>query len=279
MESQLLATTCASRSTHTEPQSKSALIREWVTKFALNAGAALDTKALAIYTAIWEEGFADLQYSVLDAAFRKTLQNCKFWPVKVADVREHVNRSVEYNATVAAEEAWLLVLDIRRTSYNPDLPQYLAQALAKLPERIRMAARAAGVFSEHATAEALHVWEKKVFVESFLRWDENKDLLPEGEIKNLLTGAAQAKALPAPAVEFADLHERGLRYAAQIGAAVPMGSREEVAVSARRKILVVPIREKSDAELAEELRRQKAALQERGWLPMATAADPAGVAR
>jgi hypothetical protein len=68
------------------------------------------------------------------------------------------------------------------------------------------------------TVEALHVWAKKKFIESFTRWDEageSQNLLPDGEIKNLLTEFAQAKALPAPAVNFHGLHERGLRYAEQ----------------------------------------------------------------
>jgi hypothetical protein len=51
---------------------------------------------------------------------------------------------------------------------------------------------------------------------SFLSWDETGEvlnLLPDGEMKNLLTGWAETKALPAPSVDFHTLHERGLRYA------------------------------------------------------------------
>jgi hypothetical protein len=49
-----------------------------VTKLALNSGAALDAQALAFYTALWEEGFSDLPFNVLEAALRKTLRTCKF---------------------------------------------------------------------------------------------------------------------------------------------------------------------------------------------------------
>jgi hypothetical protein len=78
MENQQLATISAPHSTHTESQSKNSLIREWVTKLALNSGAALDAQALAFYTALWEEGFSDLPFNVLEAALRKTLRTCKF---------------------------------------------------------------------------------------------------------------------------------------------------------------------------------------------------------
>src|SRR5271169_5705627 len=93
-----LATICEPRSQPSETQSRNTLLRKWVTAFALNAGAALDTEALAVFVALWTEGFADLSDSVLEAAFKKTLKTAKFWPVKVADVREHVTRA-ESNAT------------------------------------------------------------------------------------------------------------------------------------------------------------------------------------
>lgn len=169
-----------------------------MTAFALNAGAALDAEALSVFVALWGEGFADLSDSVLEAAFRKTLKTAKFWPVKVADVREHVTRA-ESNATAdAGERAWQRVLDIRRVCWNPDIPAPLHRALAALPDRIRQAARAAGVFQDHESVEALHVWAKKRFLESFTAYGERKQdafLLPDGEIKNMLADVAE-KLLP-----------------------------------------------------------------------------------
>jgi len=151
----------------------------------------------------------------LESLFRKALRTCKFFP-KVADILEYVEHAKEAATSEAAEIAWEQVLDIRRTAYNPDMPQYLDRTLSRISERIRRAARAAGVFREHETVEALHVWTKKKFVESFLSWDEDSEalnLLPDGEIKNLLTDWAETKALPAPSVDFHALHKRGLRYA------------------------------------------------------------------
>jgi hypothetical protein len=207
MESQALATTCEPRSQHSEQPSKSQLIREWILNLALNAGQALDADAIGIFTAIWLKGFDDLPYSVLEAAFLKTLQTCKYWPVQVSDVRKHVTHAEENAVGEAAEQAWARVLDIRRRHWNPDIPGPLHRVLATLSERVRQAVRAAGVFREFTAAEfesgALHTWAKKRFVESFIAYGElerDKFLLPDGEIKALLVGVAKRKALPAPAV-------------------------------------------------------------------------------
>ncbi len=194
------------------------LISEWVAKLAINAGVALDAKTQAVYCSIWREGLSDLSPEVLLAAFRKTLRDCVYWPVKVADIRKHVFQA-ESNATgEAAEKAWQRVLECRSLYWNPDLGGF-TRGMPKLPERVQQAARAAGVWRDFSTVEDLHVWAKKRFVESFIAWGESerdKFLLPDGNIKNLLTQFSNTKALPAPQPCFEDLHKRGRDYAAQI---------------------------------------------------------------
>src|SRR5437879_2554551 len=90
------------------------LIDEWLPKLAVNAGAALDAKTQAVYRSIWLEGLGDLSLSVLRAAFQKTLRECKYWPVKVADIRQHVTHAIQNETSDAAEMAWRKVLEIRR---------------------------------------------------------------------------------------------------------------------------------------------------------------------
>jgi len=114
MASQQLATTCEPRSKRSESQSRCSLIREWIATLALNAGQALDAEAIGVYTALWSKGFEDLPHAVLEAAFLKTLRECKYWPIKVSDIREHVRRAEGNAASEAAERAWQLVLDLRR---------------------------------------------------------------------------------------------------------------------------------------------------------------------
>lgn len=89
-----------------EPQSRSSLLREWILKFALNADKQLDVEAFGLYEALWTDGFSDLPTSVLEAAFRKALQTCKYWPVKVADIRGHIDRTKETAAAEAADLEW-----------------------------------------------------------------------------------------------------------------------------------------------------------------------------
>jgi hypothetical protein len=147
-----------------------------------------------------------LPNNVLEAAFRKTLHTCKFWPIKVADIREHINRTKETAAAEAADLEWQRVLTIRREHFNPDFPRHLACAVAELPERVQAACRAAGVFRDFETVEQLHTWAKKRFIESYLAsemLEQNQFLLPDGQLKNLLSDLAKTKAIPAllPSVE------------------------------------------------------------------------------
>jgi hypothetical protein len=205
-------------SSSTSHQSRNDLIREWVLKFALNAGQTLNDEAVGVYTALWCDEFRDLPATVLESAFRKAIRACRFWPVKIADILEQVEHAKETATCEAADRAWERILELRRRFWNPDMPGGFSRGMPTLSPRIERAARAAGVFRDHETVEALHVWAKKKFIESFTRWDEageSQSLLPDGEIKNLLAEFAQAKALPVPQVDFRALHERGLRYAEQ----------------------------------------------------------------
>jgi hypothetical protein len=185
------------------PQTLDSLVREWVAKLAVNAGASLDAKTQAVYCSIWLEGLSDLSPAVLLAAFRKTLKECPYWPVKVADIRKHVSHAVSNATGEASEKAWERVLEIRRVHWCPDIPGPFERACSRLSERVRQAARAAGVWRDFTAEEyengALHTWAKKRFVESFNSWaerEQDKFLLPEGETKKLLIEFAETKALP-----------------------------------------------------------------------------------
>ena len=105
-----------------------------------------------------------------------------------------------------------MVLDIRRRYWNPDIPGSFDRAVARLSERVRQAARAAGVFRDFDSVADLHTWAKKRFVESFTSCGElerDRFLLPEGEIKDLLAGIAEAKMLPAPSSDWSECRARG----------------------------------------------------------------------
>jgi hypothetical protein len=185
-----------------EPRSiLESLIEEWIPKLAVNAGAALDARTQAVFKALWLEGLGDLSPDVLRAAFVKTLRECAYWPVKVADIRKHIAHAEETAEKMAAEKAWNTALDFRRRYWRFDLPGQLASDAPKLPERIEQSMRAAGVCVDYEDSDQLHVWAKMRFIEYFLAWTEiekeGKFLLPKGELREMLTALGQAKALPA----------------------------------------------------------------------------------
>lgn len=187
-----------------------ALIREWLFRFGVE-----HKEDVAPRLPLWVEAFGAMDAAILERLFARALKTCKFFP-KVAEILEPLENAEKKAAPTAAEEAWNYVLDLRRVYWNPDMPGGFSRGMPKLSERVQQAARAAGVFRDFESVEALHTWAKKRFVESFIAYGEceqDKFLLPDGEIKNLLAGAAQAKALPAPRVSFEDLHKRGLQYA------------------------------------------------------------------
>jgi hypothetical protein len=217
MESLALATTSTPRSQHSGSRSKSQLIREWIGKLALNAGQGLDATAIGVYQALWEEGFEDLSYEVLQAAFKKALREGKFWPIKVADIRQHVDCAHEAATHQVAELEWQRMLDLRLRYWAPDMPGGFLRGMPKLSDRVQRAADASGVFKlQDCEPDVLHVWGKKRFVESYVNSEKaDKFLLPEGELKNLIAGVAEAKTLPA-GDQFSISRERGLDYARRI---------------------------------------------------------------
>jgi hypothetical protein len=86
---------------------------------------------------LWAEGFSDLTDEVLEAAFRKTLRTAKYWPVKIANVREHVEAAQDSRT----EDEWQNLLEYCRRHVNADLGMANAP---RLPADIDHAARAAG---------------------------------------------------------------------------------------------------------------------------------------
>lgn len=178
---------------------KSALIKEWLVTFALNAGKVLNSEELAVYEALWMRGFSDLSYQILEAAFVLTLREKKYWPIQVADVREHLERTNQMALTEKAALAWEKALEYRRRFVDFDKPGGLSSQAPQLSGRFGAACRASGVLREVSDPDDLHKWGKKRFLESYIAWTTlGKDnyLLPEGEIKNLLQRAAQEKSLP-----------------------------------------------------------------------------------
>ena len=187
------------------------LIREWLFRFAVE-----HKEDVAPRLPLWLEAFGVMDAAILERLFSRALRTCKFFP-KVAEILAPIQKTEEAAVPEAAEEAWKRVLDIRRVHWNPDIPGPFNRALARLSDRVRQAARAAGVFRDFESVEALHTWAKKRFVESFIAWGEfeaDKFLLPDGELRELLADSAQ-KLLPSSET-YQEMRARGLTYAQEL---------------------------------------------------------------
>jgi hypothetical protein len=189
------------------------LIREWLFRFGVE-----HKEDVAPKLPLWLEAFGGMNALILEQLFSRALRTRKFFP-KISEILEPL-ASAEANAVPeAAEEAWACVLEIRRVHWNPDIPGPFHRALAILSDRVRQAARAAGVFRDFESLEALHTWAKKRFVESFIAYgqrEQDEFLLRDGEIKNLLSGVAQTKMLPATSQDWSECRARGEAYRAQL---------------------------------------------------------------
>jgi hypothetical protein len=198
------------------------LIREWLFRFGVE-----HKEDVAPKLPLWLEAFGGMDAAILERLFGRALRACKFFP-KVSEILEPLATAEANAAPEAAEVAWARILEIRRVHWNPDIPGPFDRALARLSDRVRQAARAAGVFRDFTAAEfekgALHTWGKKRFVESFIAYGEleqDEFLLSDGEIKRLLAGFAQTQMLPAPSQDWSECRARGEAYRAQLATQGP----------------------------------------------------------
>jgi hypothetical protein len=194
------ALTIQSRPHSQRCEDKADLIRLWIGKLALNAGQALTPTSAGVFEALWNEGFEDLPYGVLEQAFRRTLQTCKYWPVKVSDVREHVSRTEQVASIVEADSKWEHVLEYIRLYFNPDLPGGASRGAPRITERTMTAIRAAGGLAWIADCPRDQlVWARKAFCESYSAWEtlqRDQYLLPDSSpVKALINGISEIKTL------------------------------------------------------------------------------------
>ena len=196
MQQQIQDLTLSQQQQPSDSAARDSLIKEWVFRFQANCDKNLTSTQAGAIVALWAESFSDLSDTTLEAAFRRTICECKFWP-KIADIREHIERAKDNSAQEQAQRAWKWVLDYIRLHYFPDLSVNRAP---RIPERIRRAIlRAGGLQHLSECSKKELVFAQKSFVESFLRWDElhqDQFLLPEGELTNLFGKLAESKSLP-----------------------------------------------------------------------------------
>lgn len=175
------------KQTSEQPDSSSRAIREFLAK-AAEVYSKLITPALV---AIWLEQLGQYSAEVLAPLFRLVFATSKFFPTP-ADVLEPMTRLL--CSPLEADMKWFQVLAYAQTT-SPDYPS----RRMPIKEQTQAAIRAAGGLDwiRDCPQDDLQ-WAKKRFVEAFTYWnllEKNQYLLPDGELKNLIAGAAQ-KLLP-----------------------------------------------------------------------------------
>lgn len=152
---------------------------------------------------VWNEALQDLSPTVARIAFarlQKTFQPTAACPFPVpAQLRACIATAIKNSDEAKAERAWQYALDLRRKYWNPDMASGFSRDMPVLSDRMNQAIRAAGVFRDFETLEGLHVWAKRTFIESYLRYGEleqDKYLLPGGPVKDAIARLAKSKALP-----------------------------------------------------------------------------------
>jgi hypothetical protein len=195
-----------SQSKTQERSASDSLIREWLFRFGVNF-----EKDVAPVLPLWLEAFGGMNPETLEPLFKKALMACKFFP-RIADILEQVEHAKGNAAEEAAAQKWSEVLTYVRLEFNPDIPPCPAcfqreqcdrhnppRIYRQIGERTQRAINAAGGLAYIADCEPEEKqWARKRFIEQYIRYGELEQeqfLLPEGELKKLLAGAAETKSL------------------------------------------------------------------------------------
>lgn len=145
---------------------------------------------------IWIEGLKDLSVEAIRHGYNETLRTFKGIFPTIADVRERAGEKTV--AQLGPEVAWPKALDYAEQwcGYDYDI----ASRPQMNDHKISFAVNAAGGFDYIAKcAQDDLMWAKKRFIEAYAaaeRGLQDFEALPEGEVKNMLAGLAETKALP-----------------------------------------------------------------------------------
>ena len=169
--------------------SSSKAIREFLAK----AGEVYSKQITAPLVAIWIEQLGDYRVEQLEPLFRQVFATCKFFPTP-ADVLQPLKKTEEAQTPLEAVQKWQQVLTYAQST-SPDIP---ARPI-RIKEQTQAAIRAAGGLDWIRDCPKNDLqWAKKRFVEAFTSWtalEKNQFLLPDGELKIPIAGAAD-KLLP-----------------------------------------------------------------------------------
>jgi hypothetical protein len=182
-----------------------------IRQFLVKAGEVYGRPITSALVSIWIDELAEYSADKLAGMFRHVLRTWKpeygkTFPVP-ADVLAPLDATAKKELASRADLEWQKLLDYIRRYYWADGPW--EHRAPKLPERVRVSSNAAGglAYLNECDRESLQ-WAKKRFVESYIAWEEMKKdqwLLPDGNLRNLLTqGAHNMALLPGPVADSED---------------------------------------------------------------------------
>jgi hypothetical protein len=188
MPAQLETLPSRERSSRTEN-----VARQWVLQFAELYSASLAERGPR-FVELWVSAFLDLAPDALEAACRRAMQTCKFFPTP-AEIRTHIENANGNGAALEIEEAWSRALDWVQQYFHPDLG--VTRGAPELPAAIQHAMRAAGGMRWLDSCPASELqWAKKRFVEDFTRIHETQQsehLLTRPEARRILSDLTTAE--------------------------------------------------------------------------------------
>jgi len=217
---------------------------------------------------IWAEQLRDITPDLLERALDRVAKTWTsgFLPTP-GNIRAVIDQANAKGFELKAEEAWQFSLNYCLRHYHPDIG--ISRRAPELPAECDHAIRAAGGmnFIFNCSREEL-VWAKKRFIEDFTTIHETgqvEHLLTDFEARGILR---RIDAGPQSNSQLISDSKAKTRTREPVASKSPPTQAEmnQATETARRKIFGAPIREWTEAELAEKVRRQKAALAERGWL-------------
>lgn len=224
------------------------LAREWVVRFAELYSVSLAERGPR-FVELWVSAVADLAPETLDAACRKAMQTCKFFPLP-AEIRNHIEKAEKNGFDLEAESEWHKLLAWIDRCYHPDVG--IRRGAPSLPPQIEHAARAAGGYRylESCSEEQL-VWAKKAFfadLQNIRETGKAEHLLSDGRAKKIFRSLTAASNL----VEF----QKSLLPAEPVSASEDAGiPRVEV-----REVLT-RVAQPKPPETEQERQERKAAMQ------------------
>lgn len=172
------------------------LARQWVLQFAELYSVGLADRGPR-FVELWVSALLDLAPDTLEAACRRAMQTCKFFPT-AAEIRAHIEGANAKGFELEAEEEWRKALNVATQFFQPDIGLY--RNAPELSQATWHALKVAGGLEHLQSCKREELqWARRRFLADYMLIHETcqvEHLLSNGEAKRILaevTGPAKPK--------------------------------------------------------------------------------------